>query len=69
MSAALVVAGLPPIDLLAVERKKLYTNMAERTLMMARNEEIPIKSAVKNDARIRLFKKLQQRQRNGKMDL
>ena len=58
---ALVVSSLPPIDLLAVERKDLYTGMAERTLMMARNEEIPTKSDLKQEARMRLFNKWQQR--------
>ena len=55
MSAALVVAGLPPIDLLAVERKKLYAIIIERTLIMARNEEIMTKSALKKEARVGLF--------------
>ena len=46
-SVALVVAILPPTDVLAVETKELYAGMAKRTLMMARNEEIPTKSVLR----------------------
>ena len=60
-SAALVVASLPRIDLLVMERKELYASMAERTLIIARNEEIPTKSTLKKETRMRLFNKRQQR--------
>ena len=39
--AALVVDSLPPIDLLAVERKEMYASTKERERMSARNQEVP----------------------------
>ena len=70
-SAALVVAGLPLIDLLPGKRKEIYASMVERMLIMARSEEILTKSALKKEARIRLFNKWEKRwndKKNGKMD-
>ena len=65
-----VSTSLRPIDLLAMERKKLYASMIERMLLIVRNEEILTKSALKKKARMMLFNKWQEMKRrtNGKMD-
>ena len=59
-SAALVVASLPPIDLLAVERKEVYESTKERERKIARNQEVPTPNE-RRAARLKLLSKWQER--------
>ena len=60
-SAVLVLANVPPIDLLAVERKETFQLRKELTCLTNLQEIVRAKEAIRKDRRRRLVEKWQTR--------
>lgn len=59
-SAILVLASVPPIDLLVLERKEVYSQNKERACLGSEEENRRIKAEVKKEARARLTREWQE---------
>ena len=59
MSAVLVLASFPPLDLLAEERKETFQLRKELTCLTNLQEIVRAKEAIRKDGRRRLVGKLQ----------